>query len=338
MALADTHTELHGERQLYRPCLAPEATAGASCPRIIVAGDDGPSLGLLFFLLNQWGFQVETVAGGREAWELFQTADVPTIFILDWIMPCMNGIEVCRKLRNASAKHYPYVLLLAADSEKRHVTEALDAGADDCVSMPFDVSELRARLGVAERIVRLQHDLVRALDILKQQATHDSLTQLLNRGAIMEALGRERERSCRTGNPFCVILGDIDHFKQINDTYGHHAGDETLCRIAAAIRGCLRPFDSVGRYGGEEFLIVVPECNESGALQLAERVRETCCKPRILTGSPLQVVTLSLGVACGRGERSAESMVRAADAALYRAKAGGRNRINLGTPSRPPVS
>jgi two-component system cell cycle response regulator len=313
----------------------PLATAGyqlhgppdqSSLPlRLIVADDSAVSRIATKRLLEKSGHHIQLASDGLQAWELLQAQDVPTIAILDWMMPGMEGIEVCRRIRKAHRQHYTYVVLLTGRSERQDVIEGLQAGADDYMTKPFDAQEMQARLLVADRIIRFQEELFAAREVLRNQASHDYLTRLLNRGGIMEALEQEFSRSSRTGEPFSVILADVDHFKKINDRFGHLSGDEVLFEAANRIRSCVRSYDSVGRYGGEEFLIIVPGCDESLAFQVAEKIRQMICQiPFSLHQGPL-AVTLSLGVCTRRAEGSSEALLLAADSALYQAKESGRN-------------
>jgi diguanylate cyclase (GGDEF)-like protein len=210
------------------------------------------------------------------------------------------------------------------------VVSGFEAGADDYFTKPFNAFELKARLGAGERILELQQELIAARDALKEQATHDPLTGLWNHGATIDILRNELSRAVRQGSPLTVTMADIDHFKRVNDTSGHLAGDEVLREVARRLRTAVRAYDSVGRYGGEEFLIVSPGCEGSAGISQAERLR------RVISAKPVGVqdivisVTLSLGVATlinMETKASVEQVLGAADRALYRAKLGGRNRV-----------
>jgi diguanylate cyclase (GGDEF)-like protein len=297
--------------------------------RVVVAEDSAVSRTMIHRLLSKLGFDPQVAADGAAGWDLLQTQDVPTIAILDWMMPGMEGIEICRKIRQATHQHYTYTILLTGKTEKNDIIEGLQAGADDYMTKPFDAEELQARLVVAQRIIRFQEELFAAREVLRNQASHDYLTQLLNRGGIMEALEQELSRSRRTGEPFSVILVDIDHFKHINDTYGHLTGDEVLFEVANRVRSCMRSYDSVGRYGGEEFLLVIPGCDHSQAFQVAEKIRLAVNQNPIRTSRLDRSLTISLGVATRKTETSIEALLMAADSALYRAKKSGRNRAEM---------
>lgn len=297
--------------------------------RMIIADDSPVSLALMKRLLRKLGFEPQTASDGIAAWELLQAEDVPTIAILDWMMPGMEGIEICRNIRQLSRQHYSYAMLLTSKTERKEVIEGLQAGADDYMTKPVDPEELQARLVVAQRIIRSQEELFAAREVLRCQARHDYLTQLFNRGGIMDILEQEMGRSRRTGEMFSVILVDIDHFKLVNDTFGHLTGDDVLLEVATRITACMRSYDSVGRYGGEEFLVVVPGCDPSQAFQVAEKIRQTVCQTPIQMGSTLKTVTISLGVSTRTSNISLQALIEAADSALYCAKKSGRNRSEL---------
>jgi diguanylate cyclase (GGDEF)-like protein len=246
--------------------------------------------------------------------------------ILDWVMPHMTGPEVCRKIREANREPYTYILLLTSKNTKIETVEGMDAGADDYLTKPFDEHELQVRLRAGKRIVDLQADLLKAQEALRERANKDLLTMLPNRSAIAEALAHEIARSHRDHRTVGVILLDIDRFKAINDTYGHFAGDAVLRETALRLKHNVRTYDVVGRYGGEEFLVVLPNCDLEQATQQAERMREKLSSEKMTIEGAELTVTASFGVTVSDGsDRSPEVFVRAADEALYLAKAGGRN-------------
>jgi two-component system, cell cycle response regulator len=303
--------------------------------RILVAEDDLVSRRLLERFLVKWGFEVVLASNGNDAWQVLQKEDSPRIAVLDWMMPELEGIQVCQMVRKLTGRPYVYILLLSARSQKQDVLEGLKAGADDYLTKPFDTEELQARLYVGKRIIELQDNLIAARETLRFQATHDALTHLANRGEIFEVLRREMARQKREKNPLGIALADVDHFKSINDTYGHAAGDAVLQEAARRMTASVRPYDTVGRYGGEEFLIIVPSSDELGTAALAERIRAAISSQPMEAATTLADVTMSLGVASSAGQHpaDAEALLRAADAALYRAKERGRNRVELATPA-----
>jgi two-component system, cell cycle response regulator len=266
-----------------------------------------------------------------------QREDAPQLAILDWMMPGMEGIELCRRIRSRDQSPYRYVLLLTAKDDKQDVIAGLEAGADDYLTKPFDVDELRARVRAGKRILDLQAALIHAQDDLQSAALHDSLTGLWNRGAILDLLRREVCRRQRTGDALGVIMADIDYFKKINDTHGHLIGDAVLQEVTRRLAVHVRPYDVVGRYGGEEFLIVFPGCNAPDLVVGAERLRHCIADQPIETSVGQIPVTLSLGLASvQQGENETlgcETFLHRADEALYAAKARGRNRVETAAAS-----
>lgn len=301
--------------------------------KVLIADDDMISRRLLEATLTRWGYEAIVTHDGVEAWNVLQRPTTPSLAILDWMMPGMDGVEVCRRVRQREQEPYIYLLLLTTKGRKEHLIEGLDAGADDYLTKPFDPHELQVRLRAGKRIVTLQAELIEARENLRVQATHDPLTGVWNRRAILEILGNDLARSRREGPSVAAVIADLDHFKRINDTYGHAAGDMALCEAVSRMRALLRPYDAIGRYGGEEFLIVLPGCTAQDALRLAERLRLGISQETVTIPGGRVVVTSSLGVAASDtvAAPDAASLVRAADAALYRAKACGRNRIELAT-------
>lgn len=297
--------------------------------RILIAEDEPVARRLLSATLSKQGYDVVTARDGREAWDVLRGEDSPPLAVLDWMMPEMDGLEVCRRTRELSGPEYVYIILLTAKSGKEDVIAGMDAGADDYICKPFDAGELMVRIQAAKRVLDLQAQLLAMQEVLREQATRDPLTGMWNRRAIFDALDRELNRAGRDGCSVAVIMCDIDHFKKVNDTHGHTAGDMALREIAARIGQCARPYDITGRYGGEEFIAVLPRCDEPEAVAVAERFRqEIRSQPFDLDGHSVSI-TLSLGVAAtaNRPRATAEDLTRLADQALYRAKRGGRDRV-----------
>jgi len=251
----------------------------------------------------------------------------------------VDGPTLCHQVRERRGP-YTYMILLTARTKREDLIAGMEAGADDYVTKPFDAHELRVRLRAGRRILDLQDALLEAQEVLRLQATQDPLTSLWNRGMIMELLGRELARAKRERSPLSVLMLDLDLFKIVNDTYGHMAGDLVLREAAQRLRASVRAYDAVGRYGGEEFLIVSPGCPAAGAVTLAERIRKAVGEKPMNTSEALISITISAGAATAEyvdkrvassknvGEYTeAENLVRAADDALYRAKRWGRNRV-----------
>ncbi|MCJ7502035.1 MAG: diguanylate cyclase [Acidobacteriia bacterium] len=293
---------------------------------ILIAEDDAVSRRMLEATLKKWGYDVVVTEDGDKAWEVLQREDAPRLAILDWVMPGLHGPQICRAVRSLGDQRYVYLLLLTAKSEKEDLVKGLEAGADDFLTKPFDAEELRARLRAGIRILDLQ-------ETLRVQATHDSLTGLWNRGATLDLLRRELSRGERQGTPVTVIMADIDHFKQVNDMYGHLTGDVVLREVAHRLSSAVRGYDVTGRFGGEEFLIVFPGCTAQNAILQAERLRARILKEPVDTPEGPIPVTLSLGVAASEPvtEVDPDLLLRAADTALYRAKSRGRNCVELAT-------
>jgi len=303
--------------------------------KVLIAEDDSISRRMLVAFLVKWGYEVLVATEGEEAWGILQGNAAPRLAILDWMMPGRDGVEICRGVRQRKAQPYIYILLLTARGQKEDIVEGLEAGADDYVTKPFDPFELRARLRAGRRIVELQEQLLQAREALREQAERDPLTHLWNHAAILDILCKELVRASRTHSPLGVAMVDVDRFKAINDTYGHLAGDTVLREASRRLIGGMRTYDSLGRYGGDEFLAVVPGCDPAAAVRFAESFRARIDRKAIETPEGLIPVTLSLGVAALEDVADTlkpETLVRVADAALYRAKIAGRNRVVLATP------
>ena len=298
--------------------------------KILIADDDAVARRLLEALLKKWGYDVLVAGDGAEALAVLQRPEPPPLAILDWMMPAVDGVEVCRRVRERTGEPYIYVFLLTAKDGKAAMVHGLEAGADDYLTKPFDQAELQVRLRAATRVLDLQAALIAARERLRDQATHDGLTGLWNRPAILEELERELARDRRQGTATTVVMADLDHFKRINDTYGHLAGDEVLREIASRMRASVRKYDSVGRYGGEEFLIVAPGCDTECARGLTEGIRGQIADAPVTFGGCLLPVTISMGAATLHGGLSgAAALIQTADEALYGAKRNGRNRTEF---------
>lgn len=295
--------------------------------KILIADDDPVSRRLLEATLIRLGHEVAAVANGTDAILALSAPEAPRLAVLDWMMPGADGLAVCRAIRQRTGP-YIYLILLTARDRREDLVEGLHAEADDFLTKPLDIVELKARLRSGERVLRLQEGLLAAQEELRRRATHDDLTGLWNRGMILERLTHELGRARRERTAVAVAMADLDHFKHINDTYGHAAGDAVLRYAASRLRETLRDRDCLGRYGGEEFLIVVPNCGASGAMDTAERSRVAVAESSVAFGASTIPVTVSVGVASTDAVGYDEAaLMRAADAALYEAKARGRNRV-----------
>ena len=307
-----------------------ERIRDAEHPMKVLAAEDNPVFqSMLANMLTKWGYQPVIAHDGNEAWQALQRPDGPQLAILDWMMPGLNGVDICRAVRAAGREPYVYILLLTARADSQDLVEGMEAGADDYLTKPFQAHELRVRLRAGRRVLELQEELLAAREALREQATHDGLTGLLNRSAILEMLRKELARASREGHPLSLLMVDLDRFKQINDTYGHQAGDAVLHEAARRMKSTVRSYDSVGRYGGEEFLIVLPGCDGDSAFEQAQRVREALANVPFVNGPQHLPVTCSIGAASRAfpsGE-DADALLREADLALYHAKDSGRNQV-----------
>jgi len=304
---------------------------------ILIAEDDPVSCRVLQAFLVKWGYEVVVAKDGTQALEILEAHGAPRLAVLDWMMPGLEGPQICERLRLDADRPYTYLLLLTARSQKEDILHGLESGADDYLTKPFDAQELRARLHVGQRVLELQDNLINAREDLRFRATHDNLTTIPNRGVILDVLQREHSRQLREGGVFGIALLDLDHFKYVNDMHGHLCGDAVLKEAARRINGSLRPYDMVGRYGGEEFLIVASGADAKGILVAAERIRKTIESTPFVTEAGEIRITASLGVASSTDPSSvdAQALLRLADEALYRAKEHGRNRTEMSRAPQP---
>jgi two-component system, cell cycle response regulator len=299
--------------------------------KILIAEDERLSRMMLEKSLQKAGYEVTTVNNGALALAALQGDDPPRLGLLDWVMPEKDGVEVCREIRLRRDKAYTYLILLSSKESKKEIVEGLEAGADDYLTKPYDEEELKARLRAGERILELEDHLVEARETMRFQATHDALTSLWNRGVIEELLAREIHRSRRENSCTVVILCDVDHFKRVNDEFGHHIGDDVLRELARRLQHSVRSYDMVGRFGGEEFLIILNKCDANSAIARAENIRmEVAKKPFPTRAKPLPV-TISVGLALSTDceNKNADEILACADVALYEAKSAGRNCVRL---------
>jgi two-component system cell cycle response regulator len=301
---------------------------------ILVAEDSAIYRHLIEAHLTEWGFDFVCARDGKEAWKLLAKKDSPRLALLDWVLPEIDGVELCRRLRSRPEDEpYTYTILLTAKNRKDEMLEAMNAGVDDFLAKPFDPLELKARLAVGKRIVDLQQKLVSANTALQFVASHDFLTGAWNRSEIVAFMQRELARARRDATPVGIVLVDVDHFKKVNDGLGHETGDFVLKEVTERLTCSLREYDGVGRYGGEEFLLVIPGCDLATTVRRANQIRELVSDKPIVTPHGPVTVTVSMGATMAQSSTNSELLLREADSALYQAKRNGRNRVEQASAS-----
>jgi diguanylate cyclase (GGDEF)-like protein len=302
--------------------------------KILIAEDENISRMILAKALANHGYEVLQTHDGREAWDVFQKEKEDIhIAILDWLMPKMDGIELCQKIKDSSLSHYVYVIFLTGKKDIDSIVEGLEKGADDYLPKPFNERELLSRLKVGLRLIEFEKALREANEKLHALAVTDGLTGISNRRAIFERLRSEISRAVREKLPFCLIMLDIDHFKKVNDTYGHSAGDKVLIETVNRIKSVLRPYDIIGRYGGEEFIAGISKADSKICKVIAEKLRTCICERPFQIEDRKIDVSISLGVVNFIPSKDndindlLDAMIKVADIALYKAKEAGRNRV-----------
>jgi two-component system cell cycle response regulator len=301
--------------------------------RALIADDDPVATAILGTALRSWGLEVTCAADGAAAWKLLADEPAPDLAIIDWMMPGIDGIEICRRIRHHASLTGMYVLLLTSRGGRADLVAGLDAGADDYMVKPIDLEELRARVQVGLRVATLQarladrvNDLQEASERLARLVSTDVLTGVYTRRTWFELAATEFSRSRRYRRELSLMVMDLDFFKRVNDTFGHEAGDKLLGEFAAMVRRECRQSDVVGRLGGEEFALLAPETTQPAAERLAGRIRDACRS--LAVASPLGLIRCS----CSSGisavvwdDENIEGTLRRADAALYEAKRSGRD-------------
>jgi diguanylate cyclase (GGDEF)-like protein len=296
--------------------------------RILVVDDHEDNVELLRARLEARGYEVEAAMDGQEALDKVH-ASPPDLILLDVMMPRIDGIEVTRQLKGDSSLPFIPIIMQTALETTEDKVEGLDAGADDYITKPINFAELEARVKSLLRIKALQEELTRANEALLRASQTDGLTGLDNRRHVEERLTEMFGHAARLNEPLACVMCDVDHFKSVNDTYGHQAGDAVLQQVADILRTSAREIDRVGRYGGEEFIVLLPAANIADATAFAERVRREVEAREFTYADGTVRRTLSAGVAAWPHPeiRHQEALVKAADDALYLAKANGRNRV-----------
>ena len=298
--------------------------------KVLVADDDPVSREAICACLSNAGFDVSVAADGAAALEMISRPDSPRLLVLDRTMPHVDGMDVCRTIRKKALEPDVYIILLTGRGEREDMVEGFEAGADDYMTKPFDVRELQARVRTGARIVERQTELIAAREQLRAEAMYDPLTGLLTRAAFSDIFEKEVSRAERYETPLALIIADLDDFKATNERYGEAAGDIVLAETARRLRTSLRVSDSIGRYGGEEFVIVAPGCTSNAAALLAERFRLSIASKSITLPDDSIFVTMSFGVAGTADMKNADDLLRAAEDALRRAKNSGKNRVKGG--------
>jgi two-component system cell cycle response regulator len=312
-----------------------EVEATARDFKVLVADDSPIYRKLVEHTLSEKHYAVLFAKSGREAIDLFSEHQ-PSLVITDWMMPDLSGIELCEHIRNHPRQTYTYIIILTGITEKNKLVKGLTAGADDYLTKPFHSDELLARVGVGRRIVELHRQLEAKNRILEELALSDPLTGLPNRRAIEDWATRQLSGAARYGFPFLVVLADLDHFKTVNDTHGHAAGDTVLKKFSEIVKANSRRSDMCGRIGGEEFLFVLTHTTQEGARVVIERIRAEFEATKFEFAGTSLTVTASFGLAGFEGTQAPDfnRLVSEADAALYAAKRAGRNRIQTVTLSQ----
>ncbi len=297
--------------------------------KILIAEDEPIFRRFLQEILARWDYEVVVTRDGAEAWDVLRSEDAPRLALVDWKMPGMDGVELCRRVRKEVPEPYTYLILLTANQRESDLVTGMEAGADDYITKPLNSSELKVRLRAGRRIIELQNELIAAREILRAKSVRDSLTGLLNHEKILLVLDEELLRAEREGNCLAVLMADLDNFKGINDTYGHLAGDAVIRSAARRLLSVTRSYDSIGRYGGEEFLVILPDCDRNSALSFAERIRSsfTCAAVETTEGFIPATISIGVAVSCEECRWDAITLLKAADEALYKAKEEGRNRV-----------
>jgi two-component system, cell cycle response regulator len=301
--------------------------------RALIAEDDRVSSMILEKYLKGWGYDIVSVSNGEEAWQIIREGNV-RLAIVDWMMPGINGIELCRLIRQENGHKYVYVILLTSRDQCLDILEGLTAGADEYMTKPVNFLELKARLQTGLRIIDLEDKLLDSNRRLEEMASRDGLTSLWNRAHILAFLDAELERGERGGRPTSALMVDVDNFKLINDTFGHSAGDIVLIELAKRLDRSVRKYDKVGRYGGDEILVVLPDCGRAEATKVGERLRKAISGKSVRTPAGEMSISITLGCSVSDEilEPTAKALIEASDAALYRGKSLGKNLVVLDSP------
>ena len=305
--------------------------------QILIADDDLTSRTILGSLFKKWGYDLLIVNDAQDAWQVLLQPDAPTLLVLDWMMPGMDGVELIQRVRKQFIEQPPYIILITARAMKGDIITVLEAGANDYIKKPFEPEELFARIRVGQRSLELQQSNDESKKLLARLALYDGLTGILNRRGILEQLARELSRAKRAGesgersNGVSIGFFDLDHFKRINDQYGHQVGDEVLKGVADLVSSRLRSYDFFGRLGGDEFLVIAPDSDREKSKYLFQRLLTSVTETRIKTTAGELPITLSMGVVSVELDMELEEIMDNADKAMYRAKQKGGNQVSYST-------
>lgn len=291
--------------------------------KVLIAEDEPISCRALEKSISGWGYDTVTARNGKQAWEALRKNEI-RIAVVDWMMPGMDGIELCRKVRQQykeKKSKYVYIILLTGRDQQGDIITGLSAGADDYITKPFSFLELKVRIQNGARIIKVEDNQI-------ELASYDSLTKAWNRKKIFEFFKEELTRGRRENRPTGLIIVDVDRFKNVNDTHGHFIGDEVLIEVTSRLNKCIRGYDKFGRYGGDELIVVLPNCGLTHVKNIAERLRLSVCQKKIKTKTGSLNITISLGGTSSdiSPNASADELIQASDKALYSAKKKGRNR------------
>lgn len=297
--------------------------------KILIAEDDEVIQLILQKLLEREGYRVILANNGLEAWNVFQEKrEEIDMVITDWLMPEMDGLELCKKIRSLDVSHYVYIIFITVRERREDVVVGLEAGADDYISKPFDPHELLSRIRSGERIIELDGQLRKRQKELEHLSLTDELTGVLNRRGIFRRLREELNRAAREKYSFSVMMLDIDNLKEINDKYGHSTGDKVLYEVVRRIKACCRPYDVIGRYGGDEFLMIVPVEEKGMAFKLAERFQKAVCEKFLSIDNKRINITISIGASFVKtSEYGLKEIIKKADECLVKAKTAGKNMV-----------
>jgi two-component system, cell cycle response regulator len=304
---------------------------------VLVVDDSPVYRKLVEQILSSQGYSLLFACDGAEAARIYEEHS-PCMVITDWMLPDFSGFDLCRRIRSDASRPYTYIIVMTSNTEKDNLVKALESGADDYVTKPFDQGEMLARVGVGRRIVDLNRQLAAKSKELEEAARTDSLTSLPNRRAIEEWAARQLRGAARHGFPLWVVLGDIDNFKSINDTFGHNSGDTVLKTFAEVLKRCTRASDICGRLGGDEFVLVITHVDGEHIGETINRFREQFADLAFSFQGQTVKLTASFGVAGTADKELSEFglLLNTADEMLYQSKRAGRNLVRIFDPTTRP--